>query len=90
MKSEKVGKLAKDDMPAFKYFINKSTVLQVYREALQLCNKGFSDRQMGIDMKELIRYEFEPFRKYRGKTQASEEVQVDIDYILAKCRQRIN
>ena len=30
-------------MPDFKYFVNKSTVLGVYREALQLCQKGFSD-----------------------------------------------
>ena len=41
-------------------------------------------------MKELIRHEFEPFRKFRGQTQASESVQTDIDYLLAKCRQRIN
>lgn len=34
------------DMPAFKYFINKSTVLGVYREAMQMCKKGFSDKQM--------------------------------------------
>jgi len=41
-------------------------------------------------MAELIRYEFEPFRKYSGFTKQSEKVQTDIDYCLAKCRQRIN
>ena len=41
-------------------------------------------------MAELIKYEFEPFRKYRGHTQVDEEVQTDVDYTLAKCRQRIN
>ena len=65
-------------------------MLGVYREALQMCNKGFSDAQMSNDMKELIKYEFEAFRKYRGSTQASEQVQTDIDYLLAKVRQRIN
>ena len=55
-----------------------------------MCNKGFSDAQMSNDMKELIKYEFEAFRKYRGSTQASEQVQTDIDYLLAKVRQRIN
>ena len=92
---ESKSKLAKDrpppkEMACFKYFINKSTVLGVYREALQLCSKGFSDPSMRQDMKELMRYEFEPFRKYSGYTQQSEKVQEDIDYCLAKCRQRIN
>ena len=60
-------------MPAFKYFINKSTVLGVYREALKL-TKEFSDADMQRDMAELIRYEFEPFRKFSGKTQQDDDM----------------
>jgi len=76
-------------MPAFKYFINRSTVLGVYREAL-LLTREFSDPDMRSDMAELIRYEFEPFRKYSGMTQQDDDVQEQIDYLLAKARQRIN
>ena len=43
-KKELKRKLAeKGPPPSFKYFINRSTVLGVYREALQLCKSGFSN-----------------------------------------------
>ena len=64
----------KGPMPTFKYFINESTVLGVYREALQICAKGFSDPAQAKDMADLIKHEFEPFRKFSGKTQASDEM----------------
>ena len=37
-----------------------------------------------------MQYEFKPLKKFIGATQQDEQVQSDIDYILAKCRQRIN
>ena len=71
---KKAGSRLQGPQPSFKYFINRSTVLKVYRESLQLCRKGFSDPQTSQDMKEMIQHEFEPFRKYKGATEASEAV----------------
>ena len=85
MSTDQKAKSERKPLPAFKYFINKSTVLGVYREALQLTRK-FSDPDMRRDMSEMIKYEFEPFRKYSGKTQQDDEVQENIDYLLAKVR----
>ena len=62
------SKLNQTELPCFKYFINKSTVLGVYREAL-LMTRDFKDPDIREGMQQMIRDEFEPFRKYRGKTQ---------------------
>ena len=61
------SKLNKGEIPCFKYFINKSTVLGVYREAL-LMTRDFEDPDIREGMQQMIKDEFEPFRKYRGKT----------------------
>ena len=55
------SKANKGDLPCFKYFINKSTVLGVYREAM-LLTRNFEDDDMRESMKQMIRDEFEPFR----------------------------
>jgi len=41
-------------------------------------------------MKQFMRDEFEPFRKYRTCYNQNQQVQDDIDYLLAKARQRIS
>jgi len=79
----------KKPLPCFKYFINRSVCLQQYREALKLA-KDFDDLDMKIHIRDTMRHEFLPLKKFIGATQQDEQVQSDIDYILAKCRQRIN
>ena len=44
------SKINKADMPCFKYFINKSTVLGVYREAMVL-TRDFEDDDMRDSMR---------------------------------------
>ena len=44
------SKANKGDLPCFKYFINKSTVLGVYREAM-LMTRNFEDDDMRESMK---------------------------------------
>ena len=55
------SKINKGELPCFKYFINKSTVLGVYREAMQM-TRSFDDDDMKESMQQMIRDEFEPFR----------------------------
>jgi translation elongation factor EF-Ts len=76
-------------MPCFKYFINKTTVLLQYREALQQA-KTISDPMLREEMKQFMRDEFAPFRKFRTVSDQNQKVQDDIDYLLAKARQRIS
>jgi hypothetical protein len=45
---------------------------------------------MKIHIRDTMQHEFKPLKKFIGATQQDEQVQSDIDYILAKCRQRIN
>jgi hypothetical protein len=63
--------------------------LQQYREALLLA-KEFDDPDMKEHIRDTMQHEFRPLKKFIGATQQDEKVQADIDYILAKCRQRIN
>ena len=65
--SRHFSKLNKANMPCFKYFINRSAVLGVYREAL-LMTRDFKDPDIREGMQQMIKDEFEPFRKYRGFT----------------------
>lgn len=51
-------------MPCFKYFINKTTVLQQYREALKQANTVI-DPDLRVEMQQFMRDEFAPFRKFR-------------------------
>ena len=69
-----ITKTPKKPLPCFKYFINKTVCLQQYREALKLCYK-FSDNDTREHMLDMMKHE---------------EVQANIDYIMAKTRQRIN
>ena len=80
---------SKTPRPCFKYFINRSVVRQQYREALQLAN-SFKDPGQRESATELMRYELDAFRKHRHSYEQSQEVQDDIDYLLAKTRQRIS
>jgi hypothetical protein len=55
---------SKKPMPCFKYFINKTTVLQQYREALKQANTVI-DPDLRVEMQQFMRDEFAPFRKFR-------------------------
>jgi hypothetical protein len=77
------------EMPCLKYFVNRSVVLQQYREAFKVAI-SIKDPQTRAFAEEMMRDEFEPFRKYRRVYQQDAEVQANIDYYLAKTRQRIN
>ena len=44
-----------------KYFITRTTILQVYRESLKLCYQ-IPDEQMRETMLEMMKDEFRPFR----------------------------
>jgi len=76
-------------LPCLKYFINRSVCLQQYREALKLA-KEFNDPDLKMHIQETMQHEFRPLKKFVGFTQQDDQVQADIDYVLAKCRQRIN
>lgn len=47
-----------------KYFITRTTILQVYRESLKLCYR-IPDKQMRETMLEMMKDEFRPFRLAR-------------------------
>ena len=52
------------EMPCLKYFVNRSVVLQQYREAFKVAI-SIKDPQTRAFAEEMMRDEFEPFRKYR-------------------------
>ena len=76
-------------MPSLKYFINKSVVLRQYREACKLAYE-FEDPATRRDILAMMQSEFKPFMKYSRAYEASDAVQTDVDYLLAKTRQRMN
>ena len=76
-------------MPHFKYFINRSVILQQYREALKLAYQ-FEDKSTRDSVLDMMKDEFAPFKKFSKAYQPSQDVQTNVDYLLAKTRQRIN
>ena len=70
-----------------KYFITRSTILSVYRESLQLAYKA-PDASMKHEILQMMKDEFRPFKIAREQNKMMS--QEDIDYNLAKIRQRIN
>lgn len=74
-----------ENPPHLKYFINRSVILQQYREACKLAYK-FQDPHMREDILGMMRDEFEGFRKFNKAFQPDEEVQTSVDYQLAKTR----
>lgn len=72
-----------------KYFITRTTILQVYREALKLAytasNGDATTRDCLLDM---MKDEFRPFRQARDR--GAYLTQDAVDYNLAKVRKRIN
>jgi hypothetical protein len=51
------------NMPCFKYFINRSVILQQYREGCKIAY-DFEDPSMRESVLEMMKDEFQPFRKH--------------------------
>lgn len=72
-----------------KHFITRTTVLQVYREALKLAYiVGKGDEATRDSLLVLMKDEFRPFRQARD--QGKLLTQDAVDYNLARIRKRIN
>ena len=72
-----------------KYFITRTTILQVYREALKLAYTASNgDPATRDSLLELMKDEFRPFRQARDRGQFL--TQDAVDYNLARIRKRIN
>jgi hypothetical protein len=68
----------------FKFFMMRTKVIQIYREALQEA-RLFSDPEMREHMQQMIRDEFRPLRRDRAEVDWKLDIEA-IDYHLALIR----